>query len=365
VTSMDVMPGLETTGVKLSVVEKEPRLPPSLRGIAIRGLLAIRKEADTPIYWVWEQIASRGSVVEFAGPPGGGKTTLQCFVFVGLAAGMSELFGHKLAPVREGKVILYIQREQGPGSICRKLLAACQALGQEPSCLDSMVILARKSVLLGDARWQEIVEMIREGHIEHIGIDTLARFAPADGNDEKEQTDVFDRIVEAIEAGPVDCKPTVWINLHATAKREPTYTVADVMGSTARTGQADTVVLAFPNMEDARIQSVSLYFPKVRDLDAETVAPVTYQWRKVDGKFDLREIEHPKKKQKLGDVNDDDVVAKLREMLNDGEIVNVESLAVGCRGRTATVRAQIHSLVTSGHIIRSIVNREVHLSLPA
>jgi energy-coupling factor transporter ATP-binding protein EcfA2 len=257
-----------------------------LQKFALTSFEEILSEAERPIDWVWKGCASKSNVVMLCGPPGGGKTTLLFLILAALASRSSvSLLGRNMTPMPAGQVIVLIEGEQGQASTCRKLLASCfvQGIPSETALVDAdtgvtrIVILARKSVLVGDDRWKEIVRMIGAGVVGHVAIDTLARCAPGDSNDEKEQTRVFEQICGAIESGPIDRRPTVWILSHSN-KKEPTYTVNDVSGSAARAGQADSVALVYPNMVEGQLHSVTLYWPKVRDAD-EPLEAVTYTMR--------------------------------------------------------------------------------------
>lgn len=262
----------------------------------------IVSEAERPVDWVWSGCAARSNVVMLCGPPGGGKTTLLFLLLAALASTRPvELLGRAVAPMSRGRVIVLVEGEQGQSSTARKLLASCHALGirseetlRDPETgVTRIVILARKSVLVGDERWKEIVRMVAAGVVGHVALDTLARVAPGDSNDEKEQTRIFDQVCQAIESAPTEeSRPTVWVLTHSN-KKDPSYTVNDVSGSAARAGQADSVALVYPNMEDGCIKSVSLYWPKVRDAD-DPLPAVTYTM----AKRTLTVVDAPAKKSK-------------------------------------------------------------------
>lgn len=249
---------------------------PELQKVALVGASEILAESTKPTRWAWDGIVEEGSVCMLAGAPGGGKTTLMFLVLVLRASPRGgDLFGASVAGARKGSYVVLIEGEHGSPSACRKLVNSCRLLGAPTTVLNRVIVIARKAVLIGDARWKEIVRMVAAGVVSDIAIDTIARCAPGDGSSEKEQTAIMHTVAEAIEAAPtVEQRPVAWINAH-TRKGESTGTVDDVSGSAARTAQCDAVALVTPNREDGRMVSSTITWAKVREAD-EVPDPCTY-----------------------------------------------------------------------------------------
>ncbi|HEY5375119.1 MAG TPA: AAA family ATPase, partial [Polyangiaceae bacterium] len=230
---------------------EEPTAAEPLRGLEYLGKVAlvgrdrILELASTPVEYVWMDIAVAGTIVLIAGPPAEGKTTL---LFLILAARMNPgevvtLLGRAIQPAPPGQWVVLIEGEHSEASTGRKLVKSLKLLGLDDAALDRVVIVARKAVRLGSPEWTDVVRMVRAGLVSDIAIDTVARVAPADADNEREQVAVFDAVAQAIEAGPESGpKPIVWAVAH-TRKNNTNGELADVSGSAQRTGQADTVLL--------------------------------------------------------------------------------------------------------------------------
>jgi hypothetical protein len=176
----------------------------------------------------------------------------------------------------EGQYVVIVEAEQSERSACRKLLASYQTLGLPGRETHRTILIARRSVRLGDLIWQEVAQLIVEGRVGHLILDTIARVCPGESNDEKAQTEIFDTIVRTIGSGRPP--PTCWLLTHS-RKGERTGSVADVSGSQARAGQADTVALLQGHQEDGAMSCATLSWPKIRDAD-EPALPYTYRLRK-------------------------------------------------------------------------------------
>lgn len=350
------------SGVVLASIPERlgPCVDQPLRGcvelakIALVGETAILEEALRPVPWSWDGVWARSTVLYLAGPPGGGKTTLLFLLSVCLMADRpTMLLNRMVTPMDPGQVLVLVEGEHGPGSTSRKLVAACTTMGLSTAVLDRVVILARKSVLIGDGRWGEVVRMIAAGVVGCVAIDTLGRCAPSDSNSEQEQTRVFELLVRAIEAGPivagtgpeprepVSRQPGMVVLGHV-KKGQGTYDVEDVSGSAARAGQADTIGLVIPNKEDAVIRSTTVYWPKVRDGD-EPALPVTYEIRARV----LSLVDRPSKK---ADGVDADALCSLV-----GEVPGRSGnwLAKEMGKRKETVLATLQSLKSAGRVRRA------------
>jgi hypothetical protein len=261
-----------------------------LGGDRIRALAALR-----PAY-VWQDIAVVGIVVVLAGGPGEGKTTL---LFLILVARMTlgapvTLLGRRVEPIGPGRYVVLIEGEHGESSAARKLVSSCEILAVDTACLDRIILVARKAVRLGSPEWLDVVELVRAGLVSDIAIDTVARVAPADADNEREQVEVFDRIAQAIEVAPSeDAKPVAWVIAH-TRKNGAGDSLADVSGSTQRTGQADTVLLVKGERVDGRVVSSTVTFAKLREEPDDYPAPTAFAIvTGSDGRRTLATVEAP------------------------------------------------------------------------
>lgn len=248
-----------------------------LPGIVMRGRQAIIDEAKKPIEYVWHEIAVLGTVNLIAGPPAEGKTTL---LFLLLACRMApsptHFLGRSLLPSPPGKFIVLIEAEHSDGGTARKLIQSLDVMGIDYAGLDKLLVIARKAVKIGDQAWSEIAFLVSLGLVSDIAVDTLARAAPADANNEAEQTEIFDTIAQTIERGPLAAdRPTVWLVAHS-RKNDRTGSLGDVSGSTQRTGQSDTVILVEGTKVDGETVSSKVTFPKLREPPDLYPKPVTF-----------------------------------------------------------------------------------------
>ncbi len=334
-------PPFETSGMGGSPPgpREEPTAAEPLRGLEYLGKVAlvgrngILELAATPIEYVWVDIAVAGTIVLIAGPPAEGKTTL---LFLILVARMNPgevvtLLGRAIQPAPIGQWVVIIEGEHSEASTSRKLVKSLKLLNLDDAALDRVVIVARKAVRLGSPEWTDVVRMVRAGLVSDIALDTVARVAPADANDEREQVAVFDAVAQAIEAGPDSVpKPIVWAVAH-TRKNNTEGGLADVSGSAQRTGQADTVLLIKGEKVDGRTVSTKVTFAKLREDPDDYPMPVTFSITadgieledgRSDGKPDDRPVEDriiellaggPKTKNELGNK-----VKSGRKVLEDG-----------------------------------------------
>jgi hypothetical protein len=249
-----------------------------LARIALRGRDRILEKASEPVPYVWVDIAVSGTIILLAGGPGEGKTTL---LFLLLVARMTTgepvtVLSRVVTPAAPGKVVVLIEGEHGEASTCRKLLASVDLLGIDPSALDRIVIVARKAVRLDSPEWREVGRMVKAGIVSDIGIDTIARVAPGNANDEAEQVAIFDTVAATIELAPTEAdKPIVWACAH-TRKNNTTGGVEDVSGSAQRTGQADSVLLVKGEKDGGRTVSSTVTFAKLREEPDDYPMPVTF-----------------------------------------------------------------------------------------
>jgi hypothetical protein len=255
---------------------------PSLAKVALVGLDQIRQAAGVKPHYVWDQIAVAATIILIASGPSEGKTTLLCLLLVARAnkGAPVRVLGRIVEPARPGTWIIFIEGEHSESSAARKLLRSADLLGIDAQAVGRIVLVARKAVRLGSPEWLDVVRLVGAGLVSDIAIDTVARVAPADSNDEKEQTAIFDLVAQAIEAAPQEeQRPTAWANAH-TRKNGRTGDVADVAGSVQRTGQADSVLMLEGQKVDGRTVSTKVVFVKLREEPDDYPLPVTFS---IDG----------------------------------------------------------------------------------
>jgi hypothetical protein len=274
---------------KVAPPPEQPTAKDPLRGlehlsrVAVVGRDAIVELAERPIVWLWDYITTSGLIVLLAAGPGSGKTTL---LFLLLAARANRgmpvaVLGRTVATAPEGKFLVVIENEHSDESAARILCKSLRLLSIDDVALERVILVARGNVRIGDPAWVNVETLIAAGLVSDIALDTLARCAPSDANDEREQVEVFSRIADAIQKAPTpEARPTCWTAAH-TRKCEGMPTLADVGGSTQRAGQADVVLLMGAQRAADRLTSVKVAFGKVREKDAEDwPAPVEYVVKK-------------------------------------------------------------------------------------
>lgn len=247
--------------------------------IAVLGRARILDLAAARPPYVWQDIALAGTIVLIAGPPAEGKTTL-LFLALGARANLGvpvSLLGRTLLPAPVGKWIILIEGEHSESSAARKLVKSLLVLGVPDTALARFILVARKAVHLGSPQWSDVVRLVAAGLVTDIGIDTVARVAPADADNEREQVAIFEAIAQAIEQAPDPAQaPIVWAVAH-TRKNNTTGELADVAGSAQRTGQADTVLLLRGERVQGRTVASTVTFAKLREDPDEYPLPVTFQ----------------------------------------------------------------------------------------
>ena len=252
--------------------------------VALLGRKRILDLAKTKVEYLWHDIAVAGTVVLIAGPPAEGKTTL---LFLILAARLSsrgpiKLLERMILPMRQGQFIILIEGEHSESSTSRKLVKSLAIMGVDDTGLERIIIVARKAVLVGSPEWLECELMIAAGLVSDVAIDTLARVAPADANDESQQVAVFNSLAKAIEMAPEGLdRPTVWAIAH-TRKNGTDGGLGDVSGSVQRVGQADTVLLVKGEKMDGQTVSSRVTFLKLREDPDEYPRPVEFSIVKDD-----------------------------------------------------------------------------------
>jgi hypothetical protein len=284
----DVLAALPPEAIALARAVEQDVLPPDegqgleglphLTAVATIGTASIKGLALEPVRYVWDDIAMLGIIVLIAGGPGAGKTTLLFLILMARAnVGIGvDVLGRAVTPAASGKYVVLIEGEHGPQSTARKLVRSCALLSVDEGSLDRVVLIARKSVRLGSPEWLDVVKLIGRGLVSDIALDTLARVAPGDANDEGGQVAIFDLIAQAIDRAPTpDSKPVVWVTAH-TRKGGDGDDLESVSGSTQRTGQADTVLMVKAERRDGKVTSSKVTFAKLREDPDEYPSPVEF-----------------------------------------------------------------------------------------
>jgi len=246
---------------------------PALARVALMGAERIRAEACRPRVYAWHEIVERGigQVVGLVGPPGHGKTELAMML---LAARMHvgeplSVLGREVTPAPIGQYGLAIEAEHGEGSASRRYLRAVEMVGASEGALGRIIIIARKNVLLGDEVWQDVAKLIAAGLVSDVLIDSLARVARADANDEQAQAAIFDELHRVIESSPAPEKPIVWLVAH-TRKKEGEIDITDMSGSAQRVAQLDVgIVVTAKRDSSGKVTSSTASFKRLREGDPD------------------------------------------------------------------------------------------------
>jgi hypothetical protein len=180
-----------------------------------------------------------------------------------------------MTPAAAGKFVVLIEGEHSEASTSRKLVKSLKLLGVDDQALGRVIIVARKAVVLGSPEWADIVRLIAAGLVSDIALDTVARVAPGDANDEREQVAIFDAVSQALERAPGAEKPICWAVAH-TRKNGTSGELSDVSGSVQRTGQADSVLLLKAERVDGRVLSTRVTFAKLREDPDDYPEPVEF-----------------------------------------------------------------------------------------
>jgi hypothetical protein len=239
---------------------------PGIREAALVGAKAHAEAAARPLTFVWEDRACPGNVVLVGGAPGAGKTTAFKLLIAARCNRTRErvsVLGGEMKSADPDKFVLFVEAEEGEASAARGLERARAMLGLPDDTFARLVTIARKEVTAGSARWLEIVELCRRGHVDSIWIDSLARFQAEDANSEQ-QAEVFAEVQSAIEGAPSTEKPTTWMICHS--RKNGGDDIADIAGSVQRAAQADVVaILTADKDDDGQNVSATLKFLKIRE----------------------------------------------------------------------------------------------------
>lgn len=321
---------------------------PELAKIALCGAAEIVASSLVPPAWAWQGVANEGGITMLAGPPSGGKTTLACCLLLlraSVEGGM--LLGRYVRPMRPGRVALLIEAEHSGPSISRKLVRTCKLLGLPESTLDRIIVVARKGLVHGDFRWLEVETLVKSNVVSDVMLDTLARVAPLDANDERAQTQLFSTLSALLEAAAPEA--VIWLVAHTRkpAKGEDEPTIADVSGSTARTGQCDSVALILSNKVDGKAVSSTIHWPKIREAE-EHVAPTTYAI--AHGEIEVIEAPEHAPKGRPSPFNDQDLETAIIVADREQPGLSANNLQKQVPGNRPRIMALIGTLRTEGRI---------------
>jgi hypothetical protein len=248
-----------------------------LSKVAVLGRDALLALADAPTLYIWDGIALVGIIVVIAGGVGSGKTTLLFLVLIARAntGAAIKVLGREVTPAPPDTYVVLIEGEHSESSAARKLVKSCRLLGVEESALDRIIIVARKDARIGSPVWQDVEKLIAAGLVSDIALDTLARVAPGDANDEREQVQIFNLIATAIDRSPsVATRPVVWPVAHT--RKDAGDDLDGVSGSAQRTGQADTVLMVRAEKRDGKVISSRVTFAKLREEPDDYPGPVEF-----------------------------------------------------------------------------------------
>jgi hypothetical protein len=322
----------------------------ALGAVAVVGREAVRALATLAVMYIWQDIAVAGTIVLIAGPPAEGKTTLLFLIF---AARMNTgapvtLLGRPIRPAPPGQYLVLIEGEHSDASTARKLAKSIRLLGIDDAGLDRVIIIARKAVRLHSPEWLDIGKMVAAGLVSDIAVDTIARVAPADANDEREQVAVFDEVARTIELAPEgQPKPAVWCNAH-TRKNGTSGDLADVSGSAQRTGQADSVLMIKGEKVGGRTVATTVTFAKLREDPDDFPMPVTFSIVMGDGEPRLIV-------KRLQEADNQPLEARIIEHLRVHGPTTKNALSKGLKRNTATIDGAISALFDAKGIVSTTV----------
>ncbi len=271
-------PEIHETSVELPTADDPMHGLSKLSAVAVVGREKFVELSERKISYVWPPVASRGWVVMLCAPPGLGKTTLLVMLLVARAntGAPVEVLGLPVEPAPAGTYVLFVEGEVDEIAIARKLRGTCALLGVDESALDRIIVIPRKGVRVGDPVWMEAEKLIAAALVSDIGLDSVARCAPAgsDTNDEAQQTALFDSLARAVDLAPnAESKPVCWLIAHS--RKGGSGGLDDVLGSRARTAQIDSLIMLDGEKSNGRVLHVTAIFEKLRHDVDEHPEPVT------------------------------------------------------------------------------------------
>jgi len=277
-----------------------PKLPKLVAAKAITGWSASRMVLAEPVPWRWGRIVADSHAVEVSGGVGDGKTTFASLLVASLAAppAGSEprmLLGHTVAPVAEGRSVLYVGEENGRQSSVAQIDRAIEVLGLPPEeTWSRIVLLARAGVhahYLGDedTLWKDIVAGAQAGLWGAVFLDTRAKILSLFGasKDEESQAAASRMVTSLVEAG----RCPVFVLSHLRKGADGTD-LDGISGSAQRAGGADVALLVTAKRCKGRVLSSTVAVAKNRDDDGgDWPAPMAFSLAKADGAWTLTEGE--------------------------------------------------------------------------
>lgn len=377
---------------KLSTLEG-PTVGDPLRGlqhlplVALVGRERMLQLARTPVEYLWQDIAVAGTVVLIAGPPSEGKTTLLFLVLAcRLSSSPTKLLERQILPGPADRYVVLIEGEHSEASTMRKMVKSLKLMQVDDIGLDRLIVIARKSVIVGSSEWCEIETMIAAGLVSDIGIDTLARVAPAEANDESQQVAIFNRLAGAIERAPSGAdRPTIWAVAHTRkGSAEKQTGLAEVSGSVQRVGQSDTVLLVRGEKVEGQTVSSRVTFEKLREDPDEYPKPFEFaiikgldgepMFRNAPPKRDDRPLEvrvlewlreAPQTKRAIRDKfgrSDSDVETVITNLFDARSITTVKSTVAGRKRTQFSAREELQPEHGTG--ARDSVEHGTSMGLP-
>lgn len=246
-----------------------------LARVATVGYAALVAETADPIRWVWRGVISEANHVEVSGPSGGGKTTVSTLFAAALAnpGAPVELFGRVIEPVRPGQFVVFVEEENGKHSLRKKMETACRVLGLPiAETLDRVIFLVRRNVRVGDAVWNDLVELGRRGGIGAVFIDSRARvLRNGESNSEEDQAAVADALFALIEAA----RAPAFVVSHT--RKGSASSIEDLAGSLQRGAGADVILMVEAKRDTGgRVLASTLTCVKIRDDVEEHPAPMEF-----------------------------------------------------------------------------------------
>lgn len=247
-----------------------------LAHVATVGYAALVNATSKPIRWVWRGVVSEENQVEIGGPSGGGKTTLSTLFVAALANPTKEpvqLFGREVTPVRPDQFVVFVQEENGKHSLRKKMETACDVLGlPRADTLDRVIFIVRRNVRVGDAVWQDLLELGRRGLVGAIFIDSRARvLRKGESNSEEDQAAVSGQLFALIETA----RAPAFVVSHT--RKGGASSIEDLAGSLQRGAGADVILLVEARRDTSgRVVASTVTCVKIRDDVEEHPQPVEF-----------------------------------------------------------------------------------------
>jgi len=229
--------------------------------------------ANEPVDWVWKPYVASGSICLIGGNTTGGKTT---FIFLLLAGRLADrpidFLDHPLAPAHRDQYVVIIEPEHSRGSASRKLKKSARLLGLDYEKISKrlLVVSGSNALIVGDARWRQLCQLVAAGMVSDILLDTIASTTKEKANEEQDQIVLFGKLRLSIESAPAERPPpVVWVLAHKRKGKnddnDDEIDVAAVSGSLQRAAQSNTILMIRSNRRDHRITSATCFFLKTKE----------------------------------------------------------------------------------------------------